>query len=154
MQLVDELSMIYTISTLLFAVFSFQKSKPVVVVMAVSTVVLAAFITGYYHYLQDPDFHQNAFTIMALVVVSKTIYNMESYLRPKSKGPTTKLTAKERRDLNTLNLMWKMIGCGIGTVGFGFFLWTLDNIFCSTLRQWRHQVGLPWGILLEGHGWW
>jgi dihydroceramidase len=152
MQLIDELSMIYTVSTLLFAVFSFRASKPVVVLVGVLTTALAVFITGYYHYLQDPDFHQNAFLIMAIVVVSRTIYNMESHLRPK--GNSTELTMKEKKNLDTLNLMWKMVGCGLGTVGVGFFLWNLDNMFCSTLRQWRHQIGLPWGILLEGHGWW
>jgi len=30
----------------------------------------------------------------------------------------------------------------------------LDNMFCGTLRRWRRDIGLPWGILLEGHGWW
>ena len=36
----------------------------------------------------------------------------------------------------------------------GFALWNLDNIYCSKLKAWRHELGLPWGILLEGHGWW
>jgi len=145
--------MIYTISTLLFAVFSFRASKLVVRSMFVFTLGLAIFITVYYHYLQDPDFHQNAFLIMAIVVVSKTIYNMESSLRPTRK-PGQELSFKEKRDLETLHLMWKMVGCGLGTVGLGFVLWNVDNEFCPTLRQWRYKLGLPWGILLEGHGWW
>lgn len=36
----------------------------------------------------------------------------------------------------------------------GFLIWNLDNVFCSQVRQWRHAVGLPWAVLLEGHAWW
>lgn len=31
---------------------------------------------------------------------------------------------------------------------------SIDNIYCSHLRRRRQQVGYPWAILLEGHGWW
>ena len=34
----------------------------------------------------------------------------------------------------------------------GFVIWGLDRVFCSTIRRWRHEVDLPWGVLLEGHG--
>jgi len=47
-----------------------------------------------------------------------------------------------------------MIACGLGVFLGGFGIWTLDNVYCSTIRRWRHEIGLPWGILLEGHGWW
>jgi dihydroceramidase len=50
--------------------------------------------------------------------------------------------------------MWKMVSLALGFVGIGFAIWRLDQAFCPTLRGWRHEVGLPWGILLEGHGWW
>jgi dihydroceramidase len=46
------------------------------------------------------------------------------------------------------------VGTGLSIFLSGFGIWALDNQYCSTLRHWRHQVGLPWGILLEGHGWW
>jgi dihydroceramidase len=50
--------------------------------------------------------------------------------------------------------MWTMIACGLSAVAGGFLIWNLDNIFCGTLRRCRRDIGLPWGILLEGHGWW
>jgi dihydroceramidase len=50
--------------------------------------------------------------------------------------------------------MWTMIAVGLSIFLGGFGMWNLDIIYCGKLRQWRHQVGLPWGILLEGHGWW
>lgn len=58
------------------------------------------------------------------------------------------------RDLKTLKTMWFMVGYGLSVFLGGFAIWNLDNYFCSTIRVWRREVGLPWGILLEGHGWW
>ena len=43
---------------------------------------------------------------------------------------------------------------GVGTALFAYFIWNIDVNFCSTLTRWKHQVGLPWGILLEFHGGW
>lgn len=36
----------------------------------------------------------------------------------------------------------------------GFAIWGIDNVACSTLRSWRRELGLPWGLFLEGHAWW
>lgn len=63
-------------------------------------------------------------------------------------------TANDHRDVAILKNMWLMVVLGLGIFLGGFGIWSLDNHFCSRIRQWRHQVGLPWGILLEGHGWW
>ena len=60
----------------------------------------------------------------------------------------------DNRDRAILKNMWIMVTLGLAIFLGGFGIWTLDNQFCSKIRHWRHQVGLPWGILLEGHGWW
>lgn len=59
-----------------------------------------------------------------------------------------------RRDMDIIDEMWLMVALGLSIFLGGFGIWALDNKYCSTLRTWRHQVGLPWGLLLEGHGWW
>ena len=61
---------------------------------------------------------------------------------------------KDARDREILRTMWTMIPVGLGIFLGGFGVWALDNIYCSKLRVWRREIGLPWGILLEGHGWW
>lgn len=61
---------------------------------------------------------------------------------------------EDRRDRRILGTMWVMIGCGLTTFLGGFAIWGLDNVYCGKLRELRREVGLPWGILLEGHGWW
>jgi dihydroceramidase len=39
-------------------------------------------------------------------------------------------------------------------MAFGYFLWQLDGIFCSELTALKRSIGMPWGFLLEMHGWW
>lgn len=61
---------------------------------------------------------------------------------------------REERDRLVLRTMWRMLGTGLGAMAVGFGLWKVDTRFCGVLRGWRREVGLPWGLLLEFHGWW
>lgn len=162
MQLLDELSMVYTTCIMFYAIYSHQQSPRVQVIIGSLIALLAVTITLVYHYLGDPLFHQNAFALLTVMVVFRSMYVMEINLRPSRKmkngESVTNLLPEQRRqnsrDVRILKTMWHMIYLGVGSVGMGFLIWNLDNEFCSTLRVWRRQVGLPWGILLEGHGWW
>lgn len=167
MQLVDELSMIYTTCLMNFATFSYGKSKQYSVTLAIGLISLAVFITAYYHYLQDPAFHQNAYAILTAIVLFRAMYVMEVNIRPKFRSTEREAanpnphggikSVQERddiRDHSILNRMWKLIAFGLSIFLGGFAVWHLDNEHCSTLIGWRRQVGMPWGFLLEGHGWW
>lgn len=170
MQLVDELSMIYTTCLMCYATFSYSKSPQFAFMLALSLISLAIFITLYYHYLQDPVFHQNAYALLTTVVLFRSMYVMEFSLRPslkmreehykllrkRSMTPDEKLISRseDHRDAKILKLMWSMIIYGLSMFLGGFAIWNLDNKYCSSLRIWRRQIGLPWGIILEGHGWW
>jgi dihydroceramidase len=37
---------------------------------------------------------------------------------------------------------------------FGYFLWNIDFHLCFYVTSVKRYVGLPWGLLLELHGWW
>lgn len=171
MQLVDELSMIYTTCLMCFATFSHKQSNTIQAFLAFFLVSLAVFITAYYHYLGDPVFHQNMYAILTAVVLLRSMYVMEVSLRPNIKakteaykemlrqGKVTEDQKKEQerqdtRDRKILRTMWLMIGYGLSIFLGGFSIWTLDNVYCSRLRVWRREIGLPWGVFLEGHGWW
>ncbi|KAL8835296.1 MAG: hypothetical protein Q9170_003382 [Blastenia crenularia] len=170
MQLVDELSMIYTTCLMCYATFSYSKSRQYAFTLALGLISLAIFITLYYHYLQDPVFHQTAYAILTVTVVARSLYVMEFTLRPslRNSEETFKIQHRksmtadqkeisrldDRRNAQILSTMWLIITVGLTTFLSGFGLWQLDNIFCSRLRSWRRGMGLPWGILLEGHGWW
>ena len=162
--------MIYTTCLMFYATFSYSRTRIFSLYLALGLVSLAAFITLYYHYLQDPAFHQNAYAILTAIVLSRSMYIMEMNLRPswnrgarnsKVKRKQSLTTderdmsqVKDQRDQEILQKMWAMIGCGLGMFLLGFVVWSLDNQYCSKLRVWRRSVGLPWGIVLEGHGWW
>jgi dihydroceramidase len=171
MQLVDELSMIYTTCLMAYATFSYAKASPTRIYLATSLAGLAIFITLYYHYLQDPVFHQNAFALLTVVVVFRSMYTMEVTLRPKWRKtreedrlacekdglpvPSKETQEYENvRDLKILGTMWFMVIYGLSMFLGGVGIWNLDNMFCTEIRAWRREVGLPWGIFLEGHGWW
>ena len=131
---------------------------------------LALFITGYYHYLQDPSFHQNAYAILTAIVLFRSMFVMEVNIRPfyrrrlqgRELANSSEIKASEkaemerqdRRDEEILSRMWTMIAVGLSLFLGGFVIWSLDNDYCGTVRAWRHEMGLPYGILLEGHGWW
>lgn len=167
MQLVDELSMIYTTCLMNFATFSYRKSKRYSTTLALALLSLALFITLYYHYLQDPKFHQRAYAILTAVVLLRAMYVMEVNIRPSlrsqareaanprpNRGVKAVQQREDLRDQEILRTMWKMIAFGISIFLGGFAVWSLDNKYCSTLIGWRREIGMPWGFVLEGHGWW
>ncbi|KAI9889168.1 MAG: hypothetical protein M1814_005759 [Vezdaea aestivalis] len=160
MQLIDELSMIYTTCLMFHTTFSYQRSSLQAFLLASSLVSLCLFITLYYHYIQDPLFHQYAYALLTAIVLFRSIYMMQVHLRPELTAAarrhqrSSSEVARKQRDAKILREMWTMVGAGLGTFLSGFAIWSLDNSYCSPLRKWRHEVGLPWGIVAEGHGWW
>jgi dihydroceramidase len=184
MQLVDELSMIYTTCIMVHASFARGRSWLYSTTLSVFLTSLSIFITGYYHYLQDPLFHQNAYALLTAIVLIRSMLIMELGIRPErrskerelevlesvsnghavtngaawvqgmSKSEIDELKRRDQRDVKILKTMWTMIAYGLSAFLGGFGIWALDRIFCNQFRSWRHEVGLPWGILLEGHGWW
>jgi dihydroceramidase len=90
------------------------------------------------------------------------MYIMEVNIRPKKRmyiesgihKESLQQATNDQRDRTIIKEMWLMVGIGLSIFLGGFGIWALDNKYCSIIRRWRHEVGLPWGILLEGHGWW
>jgi len=157
--------MIYTACLMCYATFSFSQSRMIRYLLGVGLASLAIFITLYYHFLQDPLFHQNAFALLTISILLRSMYVMEINIRPSLRAKYSKLPQKEvesrterfandQRDEKIIRQMWFLVGTGLTIFLGGFALWNLDNAYCSTARRWRHEIGLPWGILLEGHGWW
>lgn len=76
-------------------------------------------------------------------------------LQERSKDPAkSDRLSKIEKHMEMCKIMWFMVGFGLSIFLGGFAMWNLDNRYCSKLRIWRHKIGLPWGLLLEGHGWW
>lgn len=119
---------------------SHGKSAPLATFYGLLLSLLAGAITLIYHSLQDPTFHQNAYGLLTAALLFRSWYLMETRLR--------------KVDPASVDAMWWLCGWGLGVFLVGFVLWNLDNTYCGSLRTWRRRVGLPWGVLSEGHGWW
>lgn len=42
----------------------------------------------------------------------------------------------------------------VASAVFGYFLWNIDVYCCPQLTWLKRSIGLPFGMLLELHGWW
>lgn len=156
MQLVDELSMIYTTCLMCFATFSYRRSRLFSGLLGIALVGLAWFITARYYHTKDPQFHQDAYAVLTAVVVFSNMWIMEKSVRPalerrqQERSPTSSVPAADV----IIKDMWILVATGLTTFLGGFLIWNLDNLYCSTIRPWRHNLGLPWAVVLEGHAWW
>lgn len=140
MQLVDELSMINTTLVMWFATFTHRRSNAFSLIFGILLIAILGLVTGVYHYLGDPVFHQNVYTLLTVTVLARSWYLV--HMEVKDVSP---VDYKRMRD---------MVLMGLLSVGSAFTLWNLDTMYCSKLIQWRRQMGMPWGFLLEGHGLW
>lgn len=156
MQLVDELSMIYTTCLMCFATFSYRRSRAFSVVLGAALIGLAWFITARYYHTKDPQFHQDAYAVLTAVVVFSNMWIMEKSVRPAlEKRQQQRSAASGVPTADTIiKDMWILVATGLTIFLGGFLIWNLDNVYCSTIRPWRHNMGLPWAVVLEGHAWW
>lgn len=67
---------------------------------------------------------------------------------------TSKLVKKRVTDPAERKQVTRLINFGAFFAAFGYFLWNIDMHLCSTVLSVRRSIGLPFGILLELHGWW
>jgi dihydroceramidase len=125
---------------MMLASFSHGRSLAYSAFLGTFLSLLAGSVSVIYHYLQDPKFHQNAYALLTVVVLFRSFFMMERHIRDV--------------DPISVNRMWRLVISGITIFLSGFVVWNLDNAFCGNLRGWRRAVGLPWGLLAEGHGWW
>ncbi|KAH0842805.1 putative Alkaline phytoceramidase [Fonsecaea pedrosoi] len=155
-----------------FASLSYSQPRQIQVYLGVFLVLFCAFITAYYHYLQDPAFHQIVYALLTVFIVLRSVYSMETSLRPSLRkseekhrlererlGLSVDVSREQQeyenqRDLEILRTMWCLVAFGVSVFLGGFYIWNLDNQYCSTLIRWRRSIGMPWGFFLEGHGWW
>lgn len=137
-QLLDELPMIYATCIPFWSVFSTFKDIRGQSVVAFGITSAAGILTAIYLILKNPTIHQAAYGVMNAIIILKSISLTKEYVHD----------AKARSQL--YRVMWT----GILLFIFGYFLWNLDIHFCSFARATRRDWGMPYGFLLEGHGWW
>jgi len=156
MQLADELSMIYTTFFMMYATFSYGRPPALRVLLSICLAAMAWYITARYYETKDPQFHQDAYAVLTATVVFSNMWIMEYRMRPqlelREKLRTGSATTPSTDAI--MKQMWKMVATGLSGFLGAWTIWNLDNIYCSTITEWRRSMQLPWAIVLEGHAWW
>ncbi|KAF2745448.1 alkaline phytoceramidase [Sporormia fimetaria CBS 119925] len=137
-QMGDDLSMFLAVGTLLHQVSTFDAtpSSALTTTLAILGTVIPVSI---YHVVADEIYvHELVFGIMVFLTGRK----IRRLIRERVKNP------ESRKRLKSLASMGTASGL------FGYFLWSIDFHLCPYVTAVKRSVGLPWGMLLELHGWW
>ncbi|CAD1812966.1 Ceramidase family protein [Candida parapsilosis] len=137
-QLLDELPMIYTTCIPLWSIFSEFKTKRQSFFVGLSIFVSAATLTIIYLQIRNPTIHQTAYGAMNVLGIFKSTSLCSKYVHD----------PKVKRQMNMMAVL------GIGLFFFGYILWNMDIHLCDQVRSTRRDWGMPYGFVLEGHGWW
>ncbi|ANZ77135.1 BA75_04330T0 [Komagataella pastoris] len=139
-QLMDELPMIYVTAIPFGYIYSWQRSPFWKNFVRYGTAIFTVTLTLIYIFVyKNPILHQISYATLNFLIIYKTLKTINE-----------RVTDPEVRYLE-----YKLLALSFSLFGFGFFVWNLDNIFCDTLSYLRRNyLGLPFGFIIEGHGWW
>uniref|UniRef100_H2Y7T3 Alkaline ceramidase n=1 Tax=Ciona savignyi TaxID=51511 RepID=H2Y7T3_CIOSA len=133
MQLLDELPMIYGTCVFLYALHHHatpvkQKSYPYIV----SLVSVSVLVTVVYLQWKNPVFHQVCYAALVVFLLYEAILALKNY-------PSIK----------------PIVLASLCFYLFGFFLWNVDNVFCSNLRKMRSSSDSELvTAATQLHAWW
>lgn len=137
-QLLDELPMIYATCVPYWIVFSYGKSAIDSAKVGLQISTFAVTLSVVYLNYRNPSIHQTAYGILTGIVMLKSFFLVRKHVNDKA-------ARKEMDHIMSLGLIYICIG---------YFLWNMDIHFCDMWRGARHAIGMPYGFVLEGHGWW
>ncbi|KAI0654509.1 alkaline phytoceramidase [Cubamyces menziesii] len=141
-QLMDELPMVYVASyccAILFDTshgFSFRDSNALR--LSIIFIAFNALFTWSYYLSRDPVYHQVVFAGIMFTTLFRTLYLLRN-------GEIA-----QRLPLGPRSAVTRLFLTGAGTFAFGFLIWNLDNVFCSTVTHWKNSIGWPAAFVLEG----
>jgi dihydroceramidase len=139
-QLMDELPMVWVTAIPFGYIYGWDKPSFWQFFWNFGTFLITSLFTYAYIFIyRNPVFHQVFYAILNFGVIYKSIKTIQKVIP----------------DPNIRKSQYKLLIFSFSLFIFGFFIWNLDNVFCPTIRHWRRNyLGLPFGIFLEGHGWW
>lgn len=139
-QLMDELPMIYVTLIPSLYIWAYGKSslgKKLVYFGLLTFMFLLTFV--YCFIYKNPIIHQICYAALNFAIIFRTLSIIRTIV-PDSK---------------TRWYLYKLLIASFSLFLFGFFVWNIDNELCSSLIYVRRKyLGIPFGFLIEGHGWW
>lgn len=137
-QLLDELPMLYATCIPFWSAFSEFKDKRGSFMVGTYLFITVGVLTCVYLWFQDPTIHQVVYAFLNVGIILRSVVLSRKFVTD----------PKSSRELNTIMIL------GVTTFLFGYLLWNLDVHFCDFVRSTRRDWGMPYGFILEGHGWW
>lgn len=137
-QLLDELPMIYATCIPFWSVFSQGLSTRGSWIVGVGIFLAANLLTFIYLKVKDPTLHQAAYGILNALIIFKSAY----------------LANQNVRDAEARTQLQKTMFLGVALFILGYVFWNMDIHLCLHARAKRREWGMPYGFILEGHGWW
>ncbi|TPX73190.1 hypothetical protein CcCBS67573_g05548 [Chytriomyces confervae] len=142
-QMLDELPMIYNACILLFCalqIYPESRHRKLAVGLALSA--YSAAVTSIYLAIKNPEFLALSHGTLAVYL----IYLLTTQIQRMPK------TCPQHA--SKIHSLWTLHKWGLVSYFCGFVVWSIDNNFCSALRQARELVGTPFGFIFEFHVWW
>lgn len=137
-QLLDELPMIYATCIPFWSVFSQFKTIKGSIVVGLLIFAAANLLTVIYLHFKDPTIHQTGYAILNAGIIFQSAI----------------LAHRHVSDKAALKQLDRTMILGVSIFLAGYLLWNMDIHLCSLARATRRDWGMPYGFILEGHGWW
>ncbi|KAJ3227266.1 Alkaline ceramidase 3 [Chytriomyces hyalinus] len=142
-QMLDELPMIYNACILVFCalqIYPESRDRKLTVGLALSA--YSAAVTSIYLAIKNPEFLALSHGTLAVYL----IYLLTAQIQHMSKT--------HLQHASKIHSLWTLHKWALVSYFCGFVVWSIDNNFCSALRQAREVVGTPLGFVFEFHVWW
>jgi len=140
LQSADDLSMLLLSWSLVQSTLTIRQSPFRSQLITWSLAFITPCIAGIYLHTGNVNYHVAGFSSMLVVSAIRAQW----LLHYSDLGLDRRLVRGWDRRL------WKYMGLCVA----GYGLWNVDMAFCMELREIRGVIGLPWGWVLELHGWW
>lgn len=137
-QMGDDLSMFLAVGAILHQLLCFEASPREQRTYTLAILGTVVPVSIYHVWADELIAHQVTFAAMIYLVSRQT----RALIRKQ-------ITCEEQRVK-----LRRLATFGLSTGLFGFFLWNIDVHLCGHVTAVKHWIGLPWGFLLELHGWW
>ncbi|KAL4884036.1 alkaline phytoceramidase [Aspergillus karnatakaensis] len=138
-QMMDDLSMLFATTPVLHRVLTVDMSREASKKLAILMWTLLLIFITYHVWTDELILHFSLFAGMIITIGVRTMQLVNLRTVPGS-------AARAK--------IGGIIRFGAFIFSFGFGVWVLENCTCDALNSARRAVGLPFGFLLELHGWW
>lgn len=129
--------MLFNTGIVLHRIFTFSSNTSWTLILSAALTLSLAGVSWYHVTTNEILIHTVTFALMINVI-----------------GLKTRALVHDRIPNRSVRRRVRRLARG-GAVSFisGFAIWVVDRIFCNYLIRARRAIGMPWGFLLELHGW-